>query len=94
MAAMAPAFRKDASSEAELLEALAPRIDRSLFDGPQPAGSLVFQPTEERRRSGPGLSAARISSPQQPRSWPSKFAITPWVRAPFWWRAAATWPSC
>ena len=36
MAAMAPAFRKDASSETELLEALAPRIDRSLFDGPQP----------------------------------------------------------
>ena len=38
MAAMAAdtAFRKDASSEAKLLEALAPRIDRSLFDGPQP----------------------------------------------------------
>ena len=44
MAAMAAAFRKDASSEAELLEALAPRIDRTLFDGPQPAGSLVFHP--------------------------------------------------
>ena len=27
---------KDAGSEAELLEALAPRIDRTLFDGPQP----------------------------------------------------------
>jgi hypothetical protein len=44
---------KAAGTEAELLEALAPRIDRNLFDGPQAAGSLVFQPTEERRRRQP-----------------------------------------
>ena len=43
---------KVADSEDALVEALAPRINRELFDGPQAAGSLVFQPTEERRRSG------------------------------------------
>ncbi len=36
---------KPAASEAELLEALAPRLNPELFDGPQAAGSLVFQPT-------------------------------------------------
>ena len=54
---------KDASSEAELLEALAPRIDRTLFDGPQPAGSLVFQPTEERRRSGSHYTPRALTRP-------------------------------
>jgi len=54
---------KDASSEAELLEALAPRIDRNLFDGPQAAGSLVFQPTEERRRSGSHYTPRSLTRP-------------------------------
>ena len=52
-----------ATSESALLEALAPRIDRELFDGPQPAGSLVFQPTEERRRSGSHYTPRSLTRP-------------------------------
>jgi hypothetical protein len=54
---------KDASSEAELLDALAPRINRDLFDGPQAAGGLVFQPTEERRRSGSHYTPRALTRP-------------------------------
>ena len=54
---------KDASSEAELLEALAPRINHELFDGPQAAGGLVFQPTEERRRSGSHYTPRSLTRP-------------------------------
>ena len=54
---------KDASSEAELLEALVPRINRELFDGPQAAGGLVFQPTEERRRSGSHYTPRALTRP-------------------------------
>lgn len=54
---------KDASGEAELLEALAPRINRDLFDGPQAAGGLVFQPTEERRRSGSHYTPRSLTRP-------------------------------
>jgi hypothetical protein len=54
---------KDAGSETELLEALAPRIDRDLFEGPQAAGSLVFQPTEERRRSGSHYTPRALTRP-------------------------------
>ncbi len=54
---------KDAGSEAELLEALATRIDQALFDGPQAAGSLVFQPTEERRRSGSHYTPRALTRP-------------------------------
>jgi hypothetical protein len=54
---------KDASSEVELLEALAPRINRDLFDGPQAAGGLVFQPTEERRRSGSHYTPRSLTRP-------------------------------
>jgi type I restriction-modification system DNA methylase subunit len=54
---------KAAASEAELLEALAPRINRELFDGPQVAGSLVFQPTEERRRSGSHYTPRSLTRP-------------------------------
>jgi hypothetical protein len=52
---------KEASSEQELVAALAPRIDRRLFDGVQAAGSLVFQPTEERRRSGSHYTPAQLT---------------------------------
>lgn len=52
-----------ATSESALLEALASRIDRELFDGPQPAGSLVFQPTEERRRSGSHYTPRSLTRP-------------------------------
>ncbi|MCP9784027.1 N-6 DNA methylase [Cyanobium sp. WKJ7-Wakatipu] len=54
---------KDAGSEAELLEALVPRINRNLFDGPQAAGGLVFQPTEERRRSGSHYTPRSLTRP-------------------------------
>ena len=54
---------KDAGSETELLEALASRIDRDLFEGPQAAGSLVFQPTEERRRSGSHYTPRALTRP-------------------------------
>ena len=52
---------KEARSEQELEAALAPRIDRRLFDGVQAAGSLVFQPTEERRRSGSHYTPAQLT---------------------------------
>jgi hypothetical protein len=52
---------KEARSEQELVAALAPRIDRRLFDGVQAAGSLVFQPTEERRRSGSHYTPAQLT---------------------------------
>ena len=52
---------KEASSEQELVAALAPRIDRRLFEGVQAAGSLVFQPTEERRRSGSHYTPAQLT---------------------------------
>ena len=54
---------KDASSEAELLEALVSRINRDLFDSPQGAGGLVFQPTEERRRSGSHYTPRSLTRP-------------------------------
>ena len=54
---------KAAASEAELLQALEPRIDHELFDGPQAAGSLVFQPTEERRRSGSHYTPRALTRP-------------------------------
>ena len=53
---------KEASTEQELVAALAPRIDRRLFDGAQAAGSLVFQPTAERRRSGSHYTPAQLTS--------------------------------
>ncbi|MEB3353170.1 MAG: DNA methyltransferase, partial [Cyanobacteriota bacterium] len=43
------------------MAALAPRIDRRLFDGAQAAGSLVFQPTAERRRSGSHYTPAQLT---------------------------------
>ena len=52
---------KEASNEQELVAALAPRIDRRLFEGVQAAGSLVFQPTEERRRSGSHYTPAQLT---------------------------------
>ena len=52
-----------ATSKSALLEALASRIDRELFDDPQPAGSLVFQPTEERRRSGSHYTPRSLTRP-------------------------------
>jgi type I restriction-modification system DNA methylase subunit len=54
---------KGADTEAELLEALAPRVNRELFEGPQAAGSLVFQPTEERRRSGSHYTPRALTRP-------------------------------
>jgi hypothetical protein len=53
---------KQASTEQELVAALAPRIDRRLFDGAQAPGSLVFQPTAERRRSGSHYTPAQLTS--------------------------------
>ena len=54
---------KDAGSETELIEALASRMDRDLFEGPQAAGSLVFRPTEERRRSGSHYTPRALTRP-------------------------------
>ena len=54
---------KVADSEDALVEALAPRINRDLFDGPHAAGSLVFQPTEERRRSGSHYTPRSLTRP-------------------------------
>ena len=52
---------KEATNQQELVAALTPRIDRRLFEGVQAAGSLVFQPTEERRRSGSHYTPAQLT---------------------------------
>ena len=52
---------KEATNQQELVAALAPRIVRRLFEGVQAAGSLVFQPTEERRRSGSHYTPAQLT---------------------------------
>jgi hypothetical protein len=52
---------KEATNQQELVAAVAPRIDRRLFEGVQAAGSLVFQPTEERRRSGSHYTPAQLT---------------------------------
>jgi hypothetical protein len=62
-------------SEAELLEALSPRIDHDLFDGVQEAGRLVFQPTEERRRSGSHYTPRSLTRPIVEE------ALRPWLEA-------------
>jgi len=65
---------KTAINETELLDALAPRVDRNLFDGPQAAGSLVFQPTEERRRSGSHYTPRSLTRPIVEE------ALRPWLK--------------
>ena len=61
LTAKAATALKEARNEQELVAALAPRIDRRLFEGVQAAGSLVFQPTEERRRSGSHYTPAQLT---------------------------------
>lgn len=71
---------KEARSETDLLAALAPRLDRDLFEGPQPAGSLVFQPTEERRRSGSHYTPRSLTRPivaEALRPWLERTAHQP-----------------
>ncbi len=71
---------KEARSETDLLAALAPRLDRDLFEGPQPAGSLVFQPTEERRRSGSHYTPRSLTRPivaEALRPWLERMAHQP-----------------
>ena len=63
---------KTAASESTLLKAVAPRMDGELFDGSQVADSLVFQPTEERRRSGSHYTPRSLTRPvveEALRSW-------------------------
>ena len=50
---------RDALAEAELVAALDRLIDRRLTPTPVPAGSLVFQPSPERRRTGSHYTPAR-----------------------------------
>jgi len=61
--AQAATALRNASTETELLAALRQRINHDLFDGPQPAGSLVFQPTQERRRSGSHYTPRSLTRP-------------------------------
>jgi hypothetical protein len=71
---------KEASTEQELVAALAPRIDRRLFDGAQAAGNLVFQPTAERRRSGSHYTPAQLTSltvAEALRPWLERHGSTP-----------------
>ena len=78
--AKAASALKEARSEADLLAALAPRLDRDLFEGPQPAGSLVFQPTEERRRSGSHYTPRSLTRPivaEALRPWLERTAHQP-----------------
>ena len=54
---------KAADSVDAFVKALDPRINKELFNGPQAGGSLVFQPTEERRRSGSHYTPRSLTRP-------------------------------
>lgn len=58
----------------ELLACLESRIDNDLFAGPLLPGSLVFQPTEERRRSGSHYTPRSLTRPIAEK------AIEPWLK--------------
>ena len=72
---------KKASRESEVLEALESRIDRELFkDGVQAGGSLVFQPTAERRRSGSHYTPRSLTRPiveEALRPWLERYKHRP-----------------
>lgn len=54
---------KSASSEIDLLAALDKRIDRRATPHPVPAGSIILQPTDERRRSGSHYTPRSFTEP-------------------------------
>jgi hypothetical protein len=54
---------KSASSEIELLAALEKRIDRRATPYPVPVGSIILQPTDERRRSGSHYTPRSFTEP-------------------------------
>ena len=54
---------KDASSADELLAALEKRIDRRATPHPVAAGSIILQPTDERRRSGSHYTPRSFTEP-------------------------------
>ena len=57
-----PALR-NARTEADLVAALDKLIDRRLTPAPVPAGSLVFQPSPERRRTGSHYTPRTLTGP-------------------------------
>ena len=72
---------KKASRESEVLEALESRIDGELFKGgAQAGGSLVFQPTAERRRSGSHYTPRSLTRPiveEALRPWLERYKHRP-----------------
>jgi hypothetical protein len=54
---------KSATTPDDLLAALDKRIDRRATPHPVPAGSIILQPTDERRRSGSHYTARSFTNP-------------------------------
>ncbi len=54
---------KSAATHDDLLAALDKRIDRRATPHPVPAGSIILQPTDERRRSGSHYTARSFTNP-------------------------------
>jgi len=61
--ASAATAMRNARTEAELVAALDRLIDRRLTPAPVPAGSLVFQPSHERRRTGSHYTPRTLTGP-------------------------------
>jgi hypothetical protein len=59
----AAAAIRNARTEADLVAALGGLIDRRLTPAPVPAGSLVFQPSPERRRTGSHFTPQTLTGP-------------------------------
>jgi hypothetical protein len=59
----AAAGLRNARTEADLVAALDRQIDRRLTPAPVPAGSLVFQPNPERRRTGSHYTPRTLTGP-------------------------------
>ena len=54
---------KEASSQADLLAALDKKIEKDLTPAVVPAGSMIFQPSPERRRSGSHYTPRSLTNP-------------------------------
>ena len=66
---------KKAETIEDLINSLEQRVDRELFPVPLPPKSLVFQPTEERRRSGSHYTPRTLTRPIAEK------ALQPWLKS-------------
>ena len=82
-------------TEADLVAALDRLIDRRLTPAPVPAGSLVFQPSPERRRTGSHYTPRSLTGPivdEGPRTDPPPARAEPDAGGTSWRSRSATPP--